>query len=181
MARKKIDNDIQVDIVNNLEHPFIYRSKQGTDILLETKEDSDSLTVKELRSFSSGTQKRNLKNFLVLISYVDDDDVTLEDVLEYLKLDEHYSKAKAVLGVDEDEVLEPEHFEAFALTARREDIEKMINELPELLTVITEQLIKAYKENKADIDATQQAVAYNGIKDPYALLEDLRADASFFK
>ena len=81
MAR--IDKDTEITVVNNTHGAFVYFFK---DISLELDEygDEDTLTFGELKTISSGRHKKVLQNLLLLITDVDDDELTVNDVVKQL-------------------------------------------------------------------------------------------------
>lgn len=174
MATKKLNQDSLVDITNNLNHLYIYKDRRGdVDIQLDERGDSADMTVRELKQMSTGTSKNALRNFYVLVD--DGEDYEVDEILTYIKLDKHYAKAKNLLGVDEDEKLTPEHFTEFVQNATGQDVNKVIKDMPELKTVITEQGLLAYKNRTIDYGVIERILYLNGIGDVGGFLDDIRA------
>ena len=174
MAIKKLNQDSLVNITNNLNHLYIYKDRRGdVDIQLDERGDSADMTVRELKQMSTGTSKNALRNFYVLVD--DGEDYEADEILTYIKLDKHYAKAKSLLGVDDDEKLTPEHFKEFVQNATGQDVNKVIKDMPELKTVITEQGLLAYKNRTIDYGVIERILYLNGIGDVGGFLDDIRA------
>lgn len=177
MVRKNIDVNTIVEVKNNLEDSFIYDGRDN-QLRLSGRDVSDSLSVRELKSTMAGQKRRNLMEFYILLDYTDDEDISVDDVLEYIRLKEHYNKAKEILGVQEDEQLDTHHFTEFVEVANKKMMDEALTELPELITVLTEQGIKAYKNNNIDAGAVESLIRFNGIDDVHSFLDDLRSSYS---
>ena len=99
----KIDKDLEITVVNNIRGSFVY-SNRGTIIELDSFGDEDFLTYGELKTMVSGRYKSLLQNFSLLITDVDSDEYTLEDVIKQLKLSKYYEKIKSLTDEDDSEV-----------------------------------------------------------------------------
>src|SRR5699024_12498287 len=100
MARKRIDSNTEIVVQNNLHSMFVY-PKLGIEF--SQNGDDDIVTYGELKSLNSGSGKRILRNFSLLVKEVLDDDVSYEDVIGYLKLLENYNEGRQIVAVDEQD------------------------------------------------------------------------------
>lgn len=99
----QINKDLEITVVNNVRGSFVY-SNRGTRIELDSFGDEDFLTYGEIKTMVSGKNKSLLQNFSLLITEVDSDEYTLEEVLKQLKLLKYYEKIKSLTDDDELDV-----------------------------------------------------------------------------
>ena len=157
MARErvKIDKNTQIKIANNLVGSFYYgHERMMRDIEFRELGEDDYISFEEL-SLIKSKSKSVLQDMMIVISDVDDDEVTVADVLEALKLTAIYNDYKKLVGVDEGENLDGrELLGLFKLDADEfEDIFKPNKDkrnpmTPQLRTQIAKLAVHLYKEGE---------------------------------
>lgn len=161
--RRKIDKDTDIEITSNVRASFSYLDKKGTSIELDNHGDTEFITFGELKTMASGKYKKTLQNMYVLITDVDDEDFTVDDVLKQLRLDKHYNRAKEILDVDE---LTVDAFDYFVEIASIEEISKAIKH-ESLVAVLTESAVDLYKQGEIKLDKTKAVFEACGIEAKY--------------
>lgn len=137
----RIDKDVEVTIVNNTHGSFSYNFK-GTIIELDDFGDEDYLTFGELKTMSSSKHKSILRDLMILITEVDSDDFTVDDVIEQLKLTKYY---KPLNNIVDD--LSTESIEDFVINSSEEDFRKALKE-DSLKLVLIETSSNLYRQGK---------------------------------
>ena len=94
MSRKKMDLDIEVLVQNNRRGILNYNDGRGALIELQEYGDEEYVSMRTLKSLSTGRNKNLLRTLSLIIIDVIDEEVTLEDVLAELRLTKYYDKAK---------------------------------------------------------------------------------------
>ena len=152
----KIDKDLEITVVNNIRGSFVY-SNRGTIIELYSFGDEDFLTYGELKTMVSGRYKSLLQNFSLLITDVDSDEYTLEDVIKQLKLSKYYEKIKSLTDEDDSEV-DQDVFEDFIRESKVSDlIEKLSDE--NLKYPLVDTAVELYKNKDFNDYDKRKAVA----------------------
>src|SRR5699024_3070890 len=102
MSRKKMDLDIEVLVQNNRRGILNYNDGRGALIELEEYGDEEYVSMRTLKSLSTGRNKTLLRTLSLIIIYVNGEKLNIEDVLKELKLTKHYDKAKQDMENEED-------------------------------------------------------------------------------
>lgn len=180
MSRIKIDRETEVLIVSNMHSYYSFSNGRNIAFELDGFETDEYLTYGELKTLSTGRSKGILQNMHILIVDVLSDEVGLDDVVTQLRLADNYRDAKKVLGLDEDEILEPEHFVDFVNEASAEEIEKVLKEYPFMTSVIEEISVKEYRDKNIESEIMAVVLKHRGVKEEelYEFLDDIRVSAS---
>ena len=98
--RKAISDNVEVEFINNTNGLFVYEDKNtGKSYYLGEFGDSDYITIKELNAMKR-EHKGILSKFWILLVNVLDDEIELNDVIEYLGLKKEYENALTLEEVD---------------------------------------------------------------------------------
>lgn len=176
MARKKVDLDIEVMVQNNRRGIFNYNDGRGALIELQEYGDEEYVSMRTLKSLSTGRNKTFLRSLSLIIVDVLDDETTLDDVLEELRLTKYYEKAKEDMSIEED--LTTDTIDEFLDIAELDDIKKVM-ENKNLRTCISERIIEKYKEGDMAPGAVEFVLTDRGVKDPYAFMDDIRVSQNY--
>lgn len=157
---KRIDPNLEVIVANNTRGAFVY-SDRGLFIELGERGDSAYLTFGELRRIASSNNRAALQNMYLVLEEVlptdEDDDVTVQDVIEQLRLDSYYSKTKELLGLDEDEPLTYCSFIEFISSATPEEIAEATKD-PNLKEVMVQLAVELSIQNDLEPSSKLQVV-----------------------
>lgn len=176
MARKKVDLDIEVMVQNNRRGILNYNDGRGALIELQEYGDEEYVSMRTLKSLSTGRNKTFLRSLSLLIIDVLDDETTLDDVLEELRLTKYYKKAKEDMNIEED--LTTDTIDEFLDIAELDDIKKVMKN-KDLRTCISERIIEKYKEGDMAPGAVEFVLADRGVKDPYSFMDDIRVSQNY--
>ncbi len=89
--KKRVTKDVEVVVMNNTNGKLFYRCpKTATIIEMQEFGDTETLTVEQLNVMKN-SQKAMLEKFWMVLVDVEDDEITLEDVLEYLRIKKLYN------------------------------------------------------------------------------------------
>ncbi|MGX6979038.1 hypothetical protein ACWN8V_07245 [Vagococcus elongatus] len=127
MTRKRIDKDTEITVMSTVRNgSFHYSNKTGTVVIdLQENGDDDFIDFASLKQMSSRS-KSILGDFELLITGVEDDDLTIEDVVRELRLDDGYKELASITG-SKDMLIEQENVEKFLVECESEDLEKIMN------------------------------------------------------
>lgn len=176
MARKKVDLDIEVMVQNNRRGILNYNDGRGALIELQEYGDEEYVSMRTLKSLSTGRNKTFLRSMSLLIVDVLDDETTLDDVLEELRLTKYYKRAKEDMNIEED--LTTDTIDDFLDIAELDDIKKVMKN-KNLRTCISERIIEKYKEGDMAPGAVEFVLTDRGVKDPYSFMDDIRISQNY--
>lgn len=98
-GRVKIPNDLEIVVKSNVDGGFTFSNTKGrvnVYIKLNDTFDEDILTYEELRAFNNATNSNWLRNGQIAIVDVEDDEITVDDVIKGLRLEKIYNNEKSV-------------------------------------------------------------------------------------
>lgn len=95
MARKKIDQDVEVIVMNNVRGSFFYKSRNG-DLVLDLTDfgDEQYVTFGDLKKMMA-SKRVVLEQLRLVIVDVEDEEVTVNDVVESLRLADTYKELES--------------------------------------------------------------------------------------
>jgi len=176
MSRKKMDLDIEVLVQNNRRGILNYNDGRGALIELEEYGDEEYVSMRTLKSLSTGRNKTLLRTLSLIIIDVIGEEVTLEDVLEELRLTKYYDKAKEDMAIEED--LNAEVIDKFLDDASLDDIKRVMKN-KNLRTCVSERIIEKYKEEDMAPGAVEFVLTDRGVADPYSFMDDIRISQNY--
>lgn len=138
---RKILRESEAVVINNFGVKLRYESNDGFELELSSYLDSDVVEIEELRKMHV-KKKAFFNNYWILITEVvcDDEDVTLEDVYEYIGISRLY---KDVKNPNE------EFFEDLLLKVPFSEFKQVITKLnKELIVQLFVRATELYKERK---------------------------------
>lgn len=138
---RKILKESEAVVINNFGVKLRYESNDGFELELSSYLDSDVVEIEELRKMHV-KKKAFFNNYWILITEVvcDDEDVTLEDVYEYIGISRLY---KDVKNPNE------EFFEDLLLKVPFSEFKQVITKLnKELIVQLFVRATELYKERK---------------------------------
>lgn len=170
VSRKpKIDKDIDVVVTSNVRASFSYSDKRGVSIELDNHGDNEYLSFGELKSMASGKHKKTLQNMYLLITSIDHDEYTVDDVVSQLRLDRHYDKVKKIFDVD---YLDEYSFDEFVTEASHGRLLEAVKE-DFLIAGLTESAVHLYKKGSIDLEKARMIFEACGVSNFYEFLSDL--------
>lgn len=94
--RTKIEQDVEIIIMNNVRGSFFYKSRSG-DLILDLDEfgDEEYVTFADLKRIMA-SNRAILETLKIVIVDVDSDDYTIDDVVAALRLSDSYNELKSV-------------------------------------------------------------------------------------
>lgn len=150
MAIKKIDKETEITIVNGRHGGFFYKSQTG-DLIIDMTDfgDEDSVTYGQLKQMLS--RNRNLlKEMTLIISSVEDEKITLEDVITSLKLTDSYNELMSLLDekLDEVDYIDITKIDEFIQESSAEKIGSILgSKKSKVRYIVAESATELYKEN----------------------------------
>lgn len=171
-----MDLDIEVLVQNNRRGILNYNDGRGALIELEEYGDEEYVSMRTLKSLSTGRNKTLLRTLSLIIIDVIDEEVTLEDVLEELRLTKYYDKAKEDMAIEED--LNAEVIDKFLDDASLDDIKRVMKN-KNLRTCVSERIIEKYKEEDMAPGAVEFVLTDRGVVDPYSFMDDIRISQNY--
>lgn len=146
--RKSIDKNVEVVVANNTYGTFVWESRNGeTSIVLEEHGDDEFLTYGELRKL-----KKYLENMELVITEVNEDDISIMDVARGLRIDDVYEEYFDLIEeTDADEVdseadIDINEFEDFILESDDDEFKQVLDS--KLRDVIISGSVELYKNQK---------------------------------
>lgn len=176
MSRKKMDLDIEVLVQNNRRGILNYNDGRGALIELQEYGDEEYVSMRTLKSLSTGRNKTLLRTLSLIIIDVIDEEVTLEDVLAELRLTKYYDKAKEDMAIEED--LNAEVIDKFLDDASLDDVKRVMKN-KNLRTCVSERIIEKYKEGDMAPGAVEFVLTDRGVVDPYSFMDDIRISQNY--
>lgn len=171
-----MDLDIEVLVQNNRRGILNYNDGRGALIELEEYGDEEYVSMRTLKSLSTGRNKTLLRTLSLIIIDVIDEEVTLEDVLEELRLTKYYDKAKEDMAIEED--LNAEVIDKFLDDASLDDVKRVMKN-KNLRTCVSERIIEKYKEEDMAPGAVEFVLTDRGVADPYSFMDDIRISQNY--
>src|SRR5574344_431698 len=176
MSRKKIDLDIEVLVQNNRRGILNYNDGRGALIELQEYGDEEYVSMRTLKSLSTGRNKNLLRTLSLIIVDVIDEEVTLEDVLAELRLTKYYDKAKKDMDTEDD--LNVDVMDEFLEDASLDDIKRIMKN-KNLRTCVSERIIEKYKEGDISPGIVEFVLTDRGVVDPYSFMDDIRISQNY--
>lgn len=176
MSRKKMDLDIEVLVQNNRRGILNYNDGRGALIELQEYGDEEYVSMRTLKSLSTGRNKNLLRTLSLIIIDVIDEEVTLEDVLAELRLTKYYDKAKKDMDTEDD--LNVDVMDEFLEDASLDDI-KRVMKIKNLRTCVSERIIEKYKEGDISPGIVEFVLTDRGVVDPYSFMDDIRISQNY--
>lgn len=146
--RKSIDKNVEVVVANNTYGTFVWESRNGeTSIVLEEHGDDEFLTYGELRKL-----KKYLENMELVITEVNEDDVSIMDVARGLRIDDVYEEYFDLIEetdaneVDSEADIDINEFEDFILESDDDEFKQVLES--KLRDVIISGSVELYKNQK---------------------------------
>lgn len=91
IKKKRVTKDVEVVVMNNTNGKLFYRCpKTSTIIEMQGFGDTETLTIEQLNVMKN-SQKSMLEKFWIVLVDVEDDEISLEDVLEQLRIKKLYN------------------------------------------------------------------------------------------
>lgn len=178
-SRKRIEQDVEIIIANNVRGSFFYKSR-NEDLILDMDEygDEEYVTFGDLKKMMAQNRSILEKLKLVVVA-VDHDDITVEEVVEALRLKDTYSELNSIT----EDGFELDGIESFIETSSQEELEKILNSnKTKLRSTIIETSVVMYREGKLkDYNKMKLIAEKIGRKDfqSYWLDTDLPEGVSF--
>lgn len=125
MARKRIEKDTEIIIMSTVRNgSFHYSNKTGTVVIdLQDHGDDDFIDFASLKQMSSRS-KSILEDFELLITGVEDDDITIEDVVRELRLDDGYKELASITNAEGMEI-KADNIEEFLKECNESDLTRI--------------------------------------------------------
>ena len=176
MSRKKMDLDIEVLVQNNRRGILNYNDGRGALIELQEYGDEEYVSMRTLKSLSTGRNKNLLRTLSLIIVDVIDEEATLEDVLAELRLTKYYDKAKKDMDTEDD--LNVDVMDEFLEGASLDDIKRIMKN-KNLRTCVSERIIEKYKEGDISPGIVEFVLTDRGVVDPYSFMDDIRISQNY--
>ena len=171
-----MDLDIEVLVQNNRRGILNYNDGRGALIELQEYGDEEYVSMRTLKSLSTGRNKNLLRTLSLIIVDVIDEEVTLEDVLAELRLTKYYDKAKKDMDTEED--LNVDVMDEFLEGASLDDIKRIMKN-KNLRTCVSERIIEKYKEGDISPGIVEFVLTDRGVVDPYSFMDDIRISQNY--
>lgn len=172
-----IDLDTEIVIQNNRRGIFVYNNGRGSAFELTEFGEDGYVSMRTLKALSTGRDKEFLRNFSLLVIDVNDEEVTLDDVLKELRLTKNYNEAKEILKLQE---VTAESFDEAIKKANVTQMKKILAN-KNLRAVASESLIEQYKIGSVQPGVVEYMLTERGVADPYSFMEDLRRTQEYTK
>lgn len=171
-----MDLDIEVLVQNNRRGILNYNDGRGALIELQEYGDEEYVSMRTLKSLSTGRNKNLLRTLSLIIIDVIDEEVTLEDVLAELRLTKYYDKAKKDMDTEDD--LNVDVMDEFLEDASLDDIKRIMKN-KNLRTCVSERIIEKYKEGDISPGIVEFVLTDRGVVDPYSFMDDIRISQNY--
>lgn len=171
-----MDLDIEVLVQNNRRGILNYNDGRGALIELQEYGDEEYVSMRTLKSLSTGRNKNLLRTLSLIIIDVIDEEVTLEDVLAELRLTKYYDKAKKDMDTEYD--LNVDVMDEFLEDASLDDIKRVMKN-KNLRTCVSERIIEKYKEGDISPGIVEFVLTDRGVVDPYSFMDDIRISQNY--
>lgn len=179
MARKRIDKDFEVSIVNNLHGGFFYSSPNGDFIIdMENHGDEDYVSFGDLKSMMSRNRKF-LIDLYIVINDVVGDEYTLEEVVTSLKLKDSYDELLSLSDekLSEVDYIDIENVADFVREVETEKIAKILgNKKSKLRLTIADAVTAMHREGElSDYNIMKVVAEKLGHEDVQSFWSDIEA------
>ena len=171
-----MDLDIEVLVQNNRRGILNYNDGRGALIELQEYGDEEYVSMRTLKSLSTGRNKNLLRTLSLIIVDVVDEEATLEDVLAELRLTKYYDKAKKDMDTEDD--LNVDVMDEFLEDASLDDIKRIMKN-KNLRTCVSERIIEKYKEGDISPGIVEFVLTDRGVVDPYSFMDDIRISQNY--
>lgn len=171
-----MDLDIEVLVQNNRRGILNYNDGRGALIELQEYGDEEYVSMRTLKSLSTGRNKNLLRTLSLIIVDVIDEEATLEDVLAELRLTKYYDKAKKDMDTEDD--LNVDVMDEFLEDASLDDIKRIMKN-KNLRTCVSERIIEKYKEGDISPGIVEFVLTDRGVVDPYSFMDDIRISQNY--
>ena len=171
-----MDLDIEVLVQNNRRGILNYNDGRGALIELQEYGDEEYVSMRALKSLSTGRNKNLLRTLSLIIVDVIDEEATLEDVLAELRLTKYYDKAKKDMDTEDD--LNVDVMDEFLEDASLDDIKRIMKN-KNLRTCVSERIIEKYKEGDISPGIVEFVLTDRGVVDPYSFMDDIRISQNY--
>ena len=171
-----MDLDIEVLVQNNRRGILNYNDGRGALIELQEYGDEEYVSMRTLKSLSTGRNKNLLRTLSLIIVDVVDEEATLEDVLAELRLTKYYDKAKKDMDTEDD--LNVDVMDEFLEDASLDDIKRVMKN-KNLRTCVSERIIEKYKEGDISPGIVEFVLTDRGVVDPYSFMDDIRISQNY--
>ena len=174
--RMSIDKNTEVVVTNNTYGMFVWESKNSeTSIELQSYGDEEFITYGELRKL-----KKYLTNMDLVITSVEDDDVSIVDVARGLRIDKVYEEYFDLMedvdieDVDSEAEIDIQEFEDFILDSHSDEYETALK--GNLKHIIINLSVDLYKQRKlSDREKTRLLLETRPKKERGDFLNDIEA------
>ena len=174
--RMSIDKNTEVVVTNNTYGMFVWESKNGeTSIELQSYGDEEFITYGELRKL-----KKYLTNMDLVITSVEDDDISIVDVARGLRIDKVYEEYFDLIedvdieDVDSEAEIDIQEFEDFILDSHSDEYETALK--GNLKHIIINLSVDLYKQRKlSDREKTRLLLETRPKKERGDFLNDIEA------
>lgn len=143
--RTKIDPDVEVIVMNNVRGSFFYKSRNG-DLVLDLTEfgDEEYVTFGDLKKMMA-SKRVFLEKLKLIIVGVEDDEITVDDVVASLRLTDTYSELKAACEGE----IGAQGIENYITNSSLEDLEKTLgSDKTKLKATIVETAVVMYRKGE---------------------------------
>lgn len=143
---KKIDKETEILVANHVHGGFIYISQaKGSIIDLENFGNEEYVTFGELKTIM-GSKRDILQDLKLLLLDVEDEDVTLDDVIASLRVKDTYAQLKEIAGKKDIDV---HTIENFILTGTEKKLKEILSDPDSKLRLpILETAVALQREGK---------------------------------
>lgn len=126
MVRKKIDKNLEVTVTSLVRNGTFHYSNKTETVIIDLEEfgDDDFIDFASLKQMMARS-KSILEDFNLLITGVEDDEITIEDVVSDLKLSDGYKELASFAG-SKINSLEFDQVSEKLLNCKPEDLEKIL-------------------------------------------------------
>ncbi|MBO1087251.1 hypothetical protein [Enterococcus mundtii] len=145
VKRSKIDQDVEIVVMNNVRGSFFYKSRNG-DLVLDLDEfgDEEYMTFGDLKKMMA-SKRVILEKLKLIIVGVEDDEITVEDVVDSLRLTDTYNELKATSNGE----IRATGIEDFILESTTDELSKTLNSSKtKLKNTIMETAVVMYRDGK---------------------------------
>lgn len=141
----KIEKTVDVTLVNNITGG-VYYNNRGAVLDLESFGDEGVLTFGELKTMASSKYKSLLQNLTLLISEVDSEEFTAEDVIRELRLTKYYKELDD-LSEDEIDYYDTNIVTDFVLNSELKEYDEKLKN-PVLSHLLVDRTVQLYREKE---------------------------------
>lgn len=171
LMKKRIDKDIEVALQSNVQGSFSLVAFRDIMIELDNHGDEDFLTFGELKKLASSKYKSVLQKLNLIITDVESDEFTVEDVIDQLKLTKYYEPALQL--VPGGEKLNAGTFSEYVLNCSTKDLEEKLK-IENISAMLIEAAVSLYREKElVSYDKLQTIANALGVADYHNYFSDV--------